>query len=67
LRQVAYLHATKIPGPEADPLGWNTLPPAVVFGKLADRPVKLECSVRILWFKSITGNFFKLTMFAIPV
>ena len=63
LRQLAYLHATKIPDPEADPLGWNALPPAVVFGKLAGKshPVKLECSVRICGL-SYNGQLSKLTM-----
>ncbi|KAJ3501070.1 hypothetical protein NLJ89_g9505 [Agrocybe chaxingu] len=48
LRQLAYGENMGLPGPEVDPIGWHTLPPALVRGKLFnERNVKLQCTLSI--------------------
>ncbi|KAF8969354.1 hypothetical protein BDZ97DRAFT_238363 [Flammula alnicola] len=47
-RQLAYGENMRVPGPEVDPLGWHTIPPAIVRGRLfAERNVKLQCALSV--------------------
>ncbi|KIK55159.1 hypothetical protein GYMLUDRAFT_176075 [Collybiopsis luxurians FD-317 M1] len=48
LRQLAYQEHSSLPGPEADPNGWYTLPAAKVYGKLfSNRVVEVTCRLSL--------------------
>ena len=47
-RQKAYVQGSPLPGPAADPDGWQTLPKVMVYGKLPGRPeVEVECTLSL--------------------
>lgn len=48
LRQLSYGDNLTIPGPEVDPIGWFTLPPVTMRGKVfGERNVKFQCTVSL--------------------
>jgi len=47
-RQQAYIQGSPLPGPAADPDGWQTLPKVMVYGKLPRQPnVEVECTLSL--------------------
>jgi hypothetical protein len=47
-RQLAYTEGASLPGPAADPVGWQTLPKVMVSGELLGRrKVEVECTLSL--------------------
>ena len=47
LRRLAYQERSPLLGPDADPEGWNLLPPCTIKGKVfSSRQVDMKCEVR---------------------
>ncbi|EDR12159.1 uncharacterized protein LACBIDRAFT_311255 [Laccaria bicolor S238N-H82] len=47
-RQLAYTEGASVPGPAADPVGWQTLPKVMVCGELLGRrKVEVECTLSL--------------------
>jgi len=47
-RQLAYTEGTSLPGPAADPVGWQTLPKVKVSGELLGRrKVEVGCTLSL--------------------
>ncbi|KAH9482506.1 hypothetical protein JR316_0004606 [Psilocybe cubensis] len=48
LRQLAYSQQLQLPGPDVDPVGWHSMPPVTVSGRLSGRKsVKFDCTLSI--------------------
>ncbi|KAF9057795.1 hypothetical protein BJ165DRAFT_1423537 [Panaeolus papilionaceus] len=48
LRELAYGQHMRAPGPDDDPLGWQTMAPVSLRGKLFnERPIKMQCTMSL--------------------